>query len=290
MNDIIKNNDFSDILKNIIGTIQGCNSTNGEIPDSLEERAQQRAHNEDILHQRNIEDVLKGAAERIAIEKQPLPAQLVDPDWIRITMNDVKDISNKEMKQIWSKLVAGEILRPKSYSLRAVHLLRSLSKDDAAIIIRVAPYTLCDDEGKRMILHSFENDNNIISFDDLLFLGELGLLETSSMISMNWKYDKETTDYSNCVCLNNGNVGVNIFTNCKEYSLPVYTATVIGNQIFSLIESVIPNTDYYKEILTKLVDDGKCICGHIKESHKEGFVFTDEIFKIEKLKESPNSQ
>lgn len=286
MNDLLKSGDYSDILKNIVSAIQGVNSENGDtaaIPDTLEERARQRVNNEDILHQSNIEDVMKGAAERIISEKSKLPSHPVDPDWFRIVMDDVKDISNVEMKRIWSKLVAGEILRPKSYSLRAVHLLRSLSKDDAAIIIKIAPYTLCDEEGKRVILHSHDSDNKIISFDDLLFLGELGLLETSSMISMNWNYEKETTDYSNCVSLYNGEVGVNIFTNSKEYNLPVYTATVIGNQIFSLIEGVTPNTDYYKAILTKLIDNGKCICGHIKESHETGFIFTDEIFRIEKI-------
>lgn len=225
MNDLLKSGDYSDILKNIVSAIQGVNAENGDstvIPDTLEERAHQRVSNADLLHQRNIEDVMRGAAERIISEKTTLPANPVDPDWFRIVMDDVKDISNVEMKRIWSKLVAGEILRPKSYSLRAVHLLRSLSKDDAAIITKVAPYTLCDEEGKHMILHSNDSDNNIISFDDLLFLSELGILETSSLISINWKFDKETIDYSNCVNLYNGDVGVNIFTNAKEYSLPVF--------------------------------------------------------------------
>lgn len=260
---LIKSGDYSEVFKNIISTIQGNKSTGSiaeTLPDSLEGRAQQRVSNEDILHQQNMEDVLKGAAERLSAEAPNNPLQSIDPDWYRIVMNDVKDISNGEMKQIWSKLVAGEILRPKSYSLRAVQLLRSLSKDDAEIITKIAPFTISDDSGKRMIIHGMEDNSKWFKFDDLLFLDELRLLETSSMVEMNWDFTNQVTDYSNCVMLNNGNVGINIFTNVKHYSIPVYTLTVIGNQIFSLIEGIKPNVDYFKSVLGELVTDGSCVC------------------------------
>lgn len=66
-----------------------------------------------------------------------------------------------------------------------------------------------------------------------LFLSELGILETSSLISINWKFDKETIDYSNCVNLYNGDVGVNIFTNVKEYSFPsLYVNSYRESDIF----------------------------------------------------------
>lgn len=283
MSEIIKQDHYPDILRNIIRSIQGIASGdehNQEIPTTLEQRALQRTHNEAILHQRNIEDVLKGAAEHLALAT-PSNANPIDQDWLRIVMNDVKDISNEEMKRIWSKMLAGEILRPKTYSLRSIQVLRTLSKEDAVIISNVAPFLLSDDQGKRMIIHQRNHDSQMLSFDDLLFLNELGLLETSVGIGMSWMFDKEESDYSNCIKLHNGNVGVNLYFKQKEFTLPAYTATVIGNQIFSLIEDVKPNTAYYEETFCGMGHIGKCVCGIIsRETDNCGYVFSDEIFSF----------
>ena len=152
-------------------------------------------------------------------------------------------------------VLADEIKSPKSYSLRTLHVLSNLSKDDASIITKVAPFILADDSGKRVIIHERHKDSDMLNFEDLLFLSELGLLETSSSLAMSWKFEYTASDYSNCIKLKNNTIGINIYTSEKEYVLPTYSATVIGNQIFSLIEGVEPNIEYYQSVLEKLLID-----------------------------------
>ena len=288
MNDLIKPSSFEDELNTIISLFQGTsNNTEGctpLVPSTIEERAKQRVHNEEILRQSNIEDVIKGAAERLAQDEGGIKTHPVNEDWLRQFKNNVQDISEKEMKLIWSKVLAGEMKQPRSFSIRTLHLLGKLSKEDADVITKIAPFTLSDDSGRRMIIHSDMDEDDFFKFDDLLFLNELGLIETSATLHMNWHFDKNVSDFSNCIKLNNGNVGININLNEKAYGIPVYTVTMIGNQIFSLIEEVIPRTDYYKRIIDKLYFKGKCVCGHIKDvGDDNGFVFSDSIFSIDKI-------
>ena len=289
MNDLIKPSSFEDELNNIISIFQGSSNNTEEcsslIPSNIEERAKQRVHNEEILRQKNIEDVIKGAAERLTQDEGGVQTHPVNEDWLRQFKNNVQDISEKEMKLIWSKVLAGEMKQPKSFSIRTLHLLGKLSKEDANIITKIAPFILCDSDnsGRRIIIHSQKDDDDFFEFEDLLFLNELGLIETSASLHMNWHFDKNVSDFSNCIKLYNGNIGININLNVKEYGIPVYTVTMIGNQIFSLIEDVTPRTDYYKKIIDKLNFFGKCNCGHIKEDcGDKGYVFNDFIFNIDK--------
>ena len=253
MNDLTKPGNFEDELNAIISLFQGTsNNTEGGnslVPLTIEERAKQRVQNEEILRQKNIEDVIRGAADRLALDHSGVQTHPINEDWLRQFKNNVQDISEKEMKLIWSKVLAGEMKKPKSYSIRTLHLLGKLSKDDADVITKIVPFTLSDSSGRRMIIHSDMDDDDLFKFDDLLFLNELGLIETSATLHMNWHFDKNVSDFSNCIKLNNGNTGININLNEKVYGIPVYTATMIGNQIFSLIEDVTPRTDYYKRII-----------------------------------------
>ena len=287
MSDIVKTIDFSAQLKNIVSVFQGTSEHErhdivmSTPPLSIEERAYQRVLNEDILRQKNIEDVVQGAAEMLTHGELGTQTKFVDEDWLRQFKNCLQDISEKDMKLIWSKVLAGEIKKPKSYSIRTIHLLGKLSKDDADIITKIAPFTLTDSSGRRVIIHERRKDNGLLEFSDLLFLSELGLLETSLNVGMSWTFDNIKDDYSNCITLNNGSVGINIYTNQKEYALPAYTATVVGNQIFSLIEGVDPNTDYYQSVLKDFVKGSRCTCGHISGLDNNGaYILSDTIFEI----------
>ena len=287
MNDLIKNISFDAEINNIIAAIQGSsNNTEGcssLVSSTIEERVKQRVQNEELLRQKNIEDVIRGAADRLTLDQSGVQTHTVNEDWLRQFKNNVQDISEKEMKLIWSKVLAGEMKKPKSYSIRTLHLLGNLSKEDAEVITKIAPFTLCDSSGKRIIIHSQKDDDDLFKFEDLLFLNELGLIETSASLHMNWQFDKRVVDYTNCIKLRNGNIGINIKTNVEHFGIPVYTVTMIGNQIFSLIEEAIPRTDYYKMILDKLQFFGKCDCGRIKEDCGDnGYTFDEIIFNIDK--------
>lgn len=264
---------------------QGQHSLASSPAESIEDRAHQRVQNEETFRQQNLEDIILGAVTLLEHEQFNTESSRIEEDWLRQFKNCSQDISNTEMKLIWSKVLAGEIKRPKSYSVRTLHLLGELSKDDAEIIAKIAPFTLCGNSGMMAVIHDEWYDNDIVKLDDILFLSELGILQASTALSISFDFDNEAHDYSNVVTLRNGDIGVNIFTNLKMLSIPAYTVTLIGTQIFSLIEDVVPNVEYFRKTLERVLFGCKCVCGRVSGFDEEnGFVFEQELFSVENIK------
>lgn len=282
MNDVVRGNVYTQQLEDMLKELQGNDHVDGTIAydqPSIAERARQRVTNREISRQQNIEDAATVAASSLAAESAVTATQPVDKDWFSYYIENVQDVSDTEMKFLWGKVLAGEIKHPKRFSLRTLRILRHLLKEEAAIIKKVVNYALIDDSGKYAIFHSYRDDNDMIKFEDLLLLDEIGLLDTSASLSLMWPFND--TDEEKCVKLYNGNIGINIYTKNKDLTLPCYVTTKPGAQIFSLIEDVKPNTDYYKSVFDELINpNNRYVCGHISEEGEDsGFIFSDELFR-----------
>ena len=44
------------------------------------------------------------------------------------------------MREIWGRVLAGEVKRPKSYSLRTMEILRNLAKEEAALFVKASRF------------------------------------------------------------------------------------------------------------------------------------------------------
>ena len=84
----------------------------------------------------NIISVFDDAAKQL--EGQIVPDHDPDHDWITCFTEFVQDVSSTELKQIWSRLLAGEIRNPGSSSLRTLHALRLMSTVDAKCFAKVS--------------------------------------------------------------------------------------------------------------------------------------------------------
>jgi hypothetical protein len=109
------------------------NSLKNEL--SLEDRTQRRIEFKEQKRQQNIESITQKAAEDLESEKN-VSDEPVSEDWTSRFFNYAEDISNEEMQGIWGRILAGEIKKPKSYSLRALDILRNLSTEEAEIFIK----------------------------------------------------------------------------------------------------------------------------------------------------------
>ena len=59
-----------------------------------------------------------------------------DHDWTARFFNDVQDVSSEEMQSLWAKILAGEVERPGSTSIRALGILKNLDKRSARLFER----------------------------------------------------------------------------------------------------------------------------------------------------------
>ncbi len=57
----------------------------------------------------------------------------VDHDWTARFFNDVQDVSSEEMQSLWAKILAGEVERPGSTSIRTLNILKDLNRSTATI-------------------------------------------------------------------------------------------------------------------------------------------------------------
>ena len=59
-----------------------------------------------------------------------------NPDWTARFFNEAQDVSSEEMQVLWAKVLAGEVERPGSTSLRALSVLRELDRTVAGAFQR----------------------------------------------------------------------------------------------------------------------------------------------------------
>ena len=98
-----------------------------DIPDIVSQRIQFQ----EAKRQTNIGSVVRRAARQLGdIEIQD---HEVDHDWTARFFSDVQDVSSGEMQQLWAKVLAGEVERPGSTSVKTIGILKNLDKTTASL-------------------------------------------------------------------------------------------------------------------------------------------------------------
>ena len=133
----------------------------------------------------NTSDIVRGAAENLG--DKDAPDVEPDHDWAARFFDYAQDVSTEEMQALWSKVLAGEVERPGSTSLRALGVLRDLTQDSAGLFAKLCSLASVIVINDGMILDSRvvslggnAEDNSLeeysLSFAALNLLNEHGLI------------------------------------------------------------------------------------------------------------------
>ncbi len=133
----------------------------------------------------HILDVVRGAMPDV--DKANSKHEQVEIGWLGNFFDKAKNISDKEMQTVWSKILAGEFNNPGSFSRKTVEILSMLEKADAEWF-----ENLCSFVVKGEIFMNFSplifdyqgkiyNDNGI-SFDALDRMAHMGLITSSGIV------------------------------------------------------------------------------------------------------------
>lgn len=237
---------------------------------TLEERTQQRIEFQEQKKQKNIENITQKAAQNLENENQ-VSDEPVDEDWTTRFFSYAEDISNEEMQELWGRILAGEIKRPKSFSLRTLDILRNLSKDEAQVFMKFASLNI--KSGNACFILNFKKEKILeqkygLNFSDRLLLEELGFITANDLQFKVAKTDQQTRQVVFIV----GNI---ILIQEKEINKPeqqvqVLVFTKIGQQLLSLVETT-PDLDYIQLLATKLNrENGSIKFGYILEYLNNG--------------------
>ena len=129
---------------------------------------------------RNFLKIAKRADEMIASNQERQPEMEVEEnvdqttfsfDWLMRFFDAVGNISNENLQQLWGKVLANEIVKPKACSLRTLEMIRNMSSEEANIFSDLCRYVMqsgdiyyidaagffCEEDGAFSLYQSLNN-------------------------------------------------------------------------------------------------------------------------------------
>lgn len=103
----------------------------------LQRRAMHRFLVEEAKKQSNIESITGKALPLLDEKSSP---EKVEDDWITNFFDKARIISDCDMQELWSRVLAGEANRPGTFSKRTVNLLGDLDKRDAELFVHLCGF------------------------------------------------------------------------------------------------------------------------------------------------------
>jgi len=207
---------------------------------------------DEIRKEANLAKAIAVAEEVLERDEQEPPDSVVDEDWLYSWRDYAGRVSSEELQDLWGRVLAGEVKSPGSYSLRTLQFLKGISKHEAELISKVAKFVI---NGTIVVKKDQFFEREGITFSDLLFLQELGVLSGVEAHRMETQY-KSMSDKKYIQCLVAGNKAILLEGDNPDYivTLPVYVVTLIGKQILKLASfSVDP--DYLESVGKDLASD-----------------------------------
>lgn len=204
---------------------------------------------QETIKQHNIECVVDNAY--AILEKEDLCSEEpVEQGWINRFFDSVADISDEDLQTLWGRVLAGEIKQPKSYSLRTLETLKNLSKYEAELFRKLAPFVLR--EGNNYFLLS---DTDILSkyninYGEILQLDECGLVNSGAGISLRLSVsnsnDAQIFNQSKMILLEGLSESVTVIT------IGDYNLTKAGIELYNILD-VLPNEQIINDV-TELIE------------------------------------
>lgn len=147
------------------------------------ERAKARLLLQEIQGQLNVEAIAEKA---IAHLPETVSDEQLSDEWRQRFFKYAADVSTDEMREIWAKILAGEVAQPKSCAARTLDVLHNLSQREAGAFGRLAAISFkAPFQGPVKISDEHSAFGSFgVSYDDLLILRDAGLLSYVDNVRM----------------------------------------------------------------------------------------------------------
>lgn len=217
--------------------------------EALLKRAGSRLAYQEISKQENIETIVDKACDEIK-DQVVQTNEEVSPEWINRYINMAGEISTEQMQDLWAKVLAGEVIKPNSYSLKTLECLRNMSVADALLFERISGFIISD---SYLFNDKGLNSKYGISYDDILNLDDCGLINSSGLISLRKQSSNEKQiliDFFDYVLL---------FCSDKSQLISInnFPLTRAGKELLRVVKKNRINTDYMKDFIKIIQDRNK---------------------------------
>ena len=209
--------------------------------DALRKRAGNRLAYQEMLKQENIESVVDKAT--IELDGKELESdETISPEWMNRFIDMAGEISTEEMQNIWAKVLAGEVVKPSSYSMKTLECLRNLSVKDAELFGKIAAYVISDG----LVYGDNElNEKYNIFYNDILALDDCGLINSSGMIILKLQvHDQKqlVLDFDKYILMASS-------TEKRDITLPQFPLTRAGRELLPIARNKAVEDQYIADVI-----------------------------------------
>ena len=151
-----------------------------EITD-LHRRAARRFIEEEAQHQKRMEDITAKALPRLDENAKP---DSIENDWLVNFFDKCRIVSDNQMQELWSRILAGEANSPGTYSKRTVNFLSDLDKTDADLFTKFCGFVWVIGGFVPLVLNEKAEiyNKHEINFNSLNHLDSIGLIQFGGMM------------------------------------------------------------------------------------------------------------
>lgn len=227
---------------------------------AIADRADKRERTQLMRQQKNLENIIIKA---VAYCDNENAVNKADNDWFSRFIPLAEDISNVTMQGLWAKILAGEISRPGSFSLKSLKIFKDMSIYDAKLFGKACSLACHDNKRKnyRIITSSTQQPSifNIfttnrqtqinlnqhgLSYNDILTLADNHLV---------FLQESETSIFNKQTALNFDFNGIPLVITSKKAKCVIgfYKFTPIGTELARLINDA-PDMDYLQSLKQQL--------------------------------------
>lgn len=167
-------------------------------------------------------------------------------DWLMRFFDAVGNISNEELQQLWGKVLANEILRPKACSLRTLDMIRNMSPEEAETFSFLCRYVMqsgntyyidsagffCEEDGHQKCRNYIKNKG--LSYEEhIIPLVEAGALSQDHDLAIYINKDIKLQVHNDKIC----GVVMNYEDAPVLFRRDAYLLTASGRELFHIIHN-----------------------------------------------------
>lgn len=172
------------------------------------------------------------AEEQLASDPQQPPNREIEEDWLFAWREYAGRVAAEDLQRLWGSVLAGEVKSPGRYSMRTLEFLKTLSKEEAEAISKLARYSI---DGRIARSQKTYLEAQGISFALLLRMQDMGVLSGVEAVGLNATYNTIIEGKFVRALLSNGKALIVQHDDpAKTLQLEVYLLTSVGVQILGL--------------------------------------------------------
>lgn len=236
----------------------------------------------------NVAKAINHANGRLIEDDSDLPKEEVSQDWLNAWRDNASKVSDEEVLSLWGNVLAQEFLEPGRYSLRLLELLRTMSKSEALLVEKLAPYY-----SELGIIYGCVTEENFTASDEIFLeaskitRSELNLLEEIGIVSgisslgviqepLNIRKVNEL-GFLSFILINDKALMISSKNLNKGAKFSCYEVTKVGKEVLSLI-TYETKPHHLKWLADQLTDDYQVTMCEKIDNHFNPTIFFNSYF------------